>query len=56
MSTQPQHEPSVLEIYNQTQQEFKNIRNNCKRNADPILQRNEKYVTVPIMIYIYIVL
>lgn len=56
MSTQPQQEPSVLEIYNQTQQEFKNIRNNCKRNADPILQRNEKYVTVPIMIYIYIVL
>ena len=53
MATHPQQEPSVLEIYNQTQEEFKNIRNNCKRNADPILQRNEKYVTIPIMIYIY---
>jgi hypothetical protein len=36
---------TVNEIYRQTQEEFKNIRNNCKRNADPILQRNEKYVT-----------
>ena len=50
MSSHQQQEPSLLEIYNQTQEEFKHIRNNCKRNADPILQRNEKYVTETIMI------
>ena len=44
MSKQQQQEKTVREIYQQTQEEFKNIRNNCKRNADPILQRNDKYV------------
>ena len=43
---------TVNEIYRQTQEEFKNIRNNCKRNADPILQRNEKYVTTPLYLHI----
>ena len=49
-----QQEKTVNEIYRQTQEEFKNIRNNCKRNADPILQRNEKYVTTYPLTYILI--
>ena len=50
MSQQQQEVKTVNEIYRQTQEEFKNIRNNCKRNVDPILQRNEKYVTIPLYI------
>ena len=53
MSQQQQEGKTVNEIYRQTQEEFKNIRNNCKRNVDPILQRNEKYVTTHIYTYIY---
>ena len=49
-----QQEKTVNEIYRHTQEEFKNIRNNCKRNADPILQRNEKYVTTYPLTYILI--
>ena len=53
MSQQQQEGKTVNEIYRQTQEEFKNIRNNCKRNVDPILQRNEKYVTTHIYILTY---